>query len=165
MLIQTMDDARTRYIGNGWIVMKQRIQYRAIRVTRARMYHQVARFINDNNVFIFIDDIQRDILRFKTRFFSISALMATCSPPNTFSFGLSQTLPLTSTRWSRIHSFIREREYPGTFRPKPDLALTELVFGHCCSELYSLCQIYCFFVYRWGFTALPFNIVCYCSWS
>ncbi len=33
------------------------------------MYHQVARFINDNNVFIFIDDIQRDILRFKTRFF------------------------------------------------------------------------------------------------
>ena len=45
--------------------MKQRIQYRAIRVTRARMYHQVARFINDNNVFIFIDDI----LRFKTRFF------------------------------------------------------------------------------------------------
>ena len=49
--------------------MKQRIQYRAIRVTRARMYYQVARFINDNDIFIFIDDIQRDILRFKTRFF------------------------------------------------------------------------------------------------
>ena len=49
--------------------MKQRIQYRAIRVTRARMYHQVAWFINDDDIFIFIDDIQRDILRFKTRFF------------------------------------------------------------------------------------------------
>ena len=49
--------------------MKQRIQYRTIRVTRARMYHQVAWFINDDDIFIFIDDIQRDILRFKTRFF------------------------------------------------------------------------------------------------
>ena len=86
--------------------MKQCIQYRAIRVTRARMYHQVARFINNDDIFIFIDDIQRDILRFKTRFFfnlSVDGnLLAT--------FGLSHTLPLTSTRWSRIHSFIRERE-------------------------------------------------------
>ncbi|MNT54277.1 hypothetical protein D3C72_1914260 [compost metagenome] len=49
--------------------MQQRIEHRAIRVTGARMHNQVARLVDDQNVAIFVDDIQRDVLRFPTGLF------------------------------------------------------------------------------------------------
>ena len=64
--------------------MKQRIQYRAIRVARARMYNQIARFINDDDVIIFVNDIERNILRSKRASSSISTLIAMLSTQHFF---------------------------------------------------------------------------------
>ncbi|MNE91418.1 hypothetical protein D3C80_1890270 [compost metagenome] len=64
-----MHDACTRHIGNRWIVMEQRVQHCTIRIASARVDNQAARLIDHQNVIIFIDNRQRDILRFETHFF------------------------------------------------------------------------------------------------
>ncbi|MNZ81395.1 hypothetical protein D3C78_1000590 [compost metagenome] len=49
--------------------MQQRIEHRAIRVAGARVHDQVAWLVDDQNVTVFVDDIQRDVLRFPTGVF------------------------------------------------------------------------------------------------
>ena len=71
------------------------------------MHHQIARLVDHQDVAVFIDDIQRDILYpQRASFFNLSS-MATVSPPSTFSFGLFDVLPLTFTRSPRIHFYAR----------------------------------------------------------
>ncbi len=49
--------------------MQQRIQHRTIRVTGTRVNDQVARLIDDEDIIIFIYNIEWDILRFKADLF------------------------------------------------------------------------------------------------
>lgn len=105
-----MNNTRARHIGNRRIVVQQRIQHSTVRVARARMYNQIARFIDHDDVIIFVNDIERNILRLEARLFFDFDIDSDAFSPSTFSFGLSPMVPLTNTRWSRIHSFIRDRE-------------------------------------------------------
>lgn len=90
--------------------MQQRIQHSTVRVARAGMHNQIARFVNHEDVIIFVNDIERNILRLEARLFFDFDIDSDVLSPSTFSFGLSPMVPLTNTRWSRIHSFIRDRE-------------------------------------------------------
>ncbi len=49
--------------------MQQRIQHSTVRVARTRVHNQITWFVDDQDVVIFIDDIERNILRFKTHVF------------------------------------------------------------------------------------------------
>ena len=69
VFIQTMNNTRARHIGNRRIVVQQRIQHSTVRVARARMYNQIARFIDHDDVIIFVNDIERNILRLEARLF------------------------------------------------------------------------------------------------
>ena len=91
--------------------MKQRIQYRTTSYPRQDA-HQVAGRLDDD---IFTQRIQRDILRSNAS----SSISADGHPLATqyFFFSADHTLPLTSTRWSRIHSLFANVNNPGTFRP------------------------------------------------
>ena len=48
--------------------MKECVKYRTVRIARARVNNKVARLVDDQNVVIFVDDIQRDILRLEANF-------------------------------------------------------------------------------------------------
>ena len=69
VFIQTVHNAGTRHVGDFRVMMQQRIEHRAVRVTGARVHHQIARLVDHQDVAVFIDDIQRDILRLPTRLF------------------------------------------------------------------------------------------------
>ena len=69
VLIQTVHDPRARHIGDRRIVVQQRIQHSTVRVARARMHNQIARFVNHEDVIIFVNDIERNILRLEARLF------------------------------------------------------------------------------------------------
>jgi hypothetical protein len=49
--------------------MQKRIQHGAVRIAGARVYNQVTRFVNNEDVIIFVDDSQRDVLRLEADFF------------------------------------------------------------------------------------------------
>ena len=51
------------------MMIKQRIEQSAIRITRSWVYHHAGGFINHHHGIVFIDDIQGDILGFKARIF------------------------------------------------------------------------------------------------
>src|SRR5690606_33166140 len=68
VVIQTVHDTGTRYVGNRRIIMKESVKYRTVRIARARMNNKVARLVDDQNIVIFVDDIQRDILRLEADF-------------------------------------------------------------------------------------------------
>ena len=85
VFIQTVDDTRTRHIGNRRIVVQQRIQHSTVRVARARMYNQIARFVDHDDVIIFVNDIERNILRLEARlFFDFDIDSDVLSPPALF---------------------------------------------------------------------------------
>jgi hypothetical protein len=48
-------------------VLQQRVKQRAVPITAARMYHQTRRFVDDHQVRVFENDVNRDILRTKRR--------------------------------------------------------------------------------------------------
>ena len=68
VFIQTVHDARARDIRDRRIVMEKCVKYRTVRVSCARMNYQVARLVDHQNVIIFIDDVQWDILRLEADF-------------------------------------------------------------------------------------------------
>lgn len=57
------------YIGNRWIVVQQCIQYSIVRVVCVRMYNQIVWFIDYDDVIIFVNDIEWNILWLEVCFF------------------------------------------------------------------------------------------------
>ncbi len=63
VFIQTVDDASTGHLGDAGVTVQQGIEDGAIRRACPRMNHQAGRLVDHQNVFIFIDDVELDILR------------------------------------------------------------------------------------------------------
>ncbi len=63
ILVEPVHDARARDFGETRIEMQQRILQRAARLAGARMDDQSDRFVDDENVGIFVADIERDGFR------------------------------------------------------------------------------------------------------
>ena len=58
------DGARYRRgdLGDAGVAVQQGVEHGAVRRTGARVNHQAGRFVDHQDVFIFIDDVQLDVL-------------------------------------------------------------------------------------------------------
>ena len=63
VLVEPMHDARARDFGEARIEMQQRVLQRSIRLARTRMHDQSDRLVDDQNIGVFIADVERDGLR------------------------------------------------------------------------------------------------------
>jgi outer membrane protein assembly factor BamD len=66
-LVQPVHDSRPGQAGQGGIVVQQRIQQGTGRVAGCRVHHQSGRLVDDQQVGICVDHLQRDILRATAR--------------------------------------------------------------------------------------------------
>ena len=57
-----MDNAGTRHVDDVRHVVQQSVEQGAIGVPGSRVHHQSSRFVDDQDLLVFVDDIQRDIL-------------------------------------------------------------------------------------------------------
>jgi hypothetical protein len=128
VFIQTVNDTRARHIGNRRIVVQQRIQHSTVRVARARMNNQIARFVDHEDVIIFVNDIERNILRLEARLFFDFTSIAMRSPPALFLSVCRQWchLPIRVGRGSIL--LCANANNQGTIRPKPDLSVDRVDF-------------------------------------
>ena len=110
VFIQTVNNTGTRYVGNRRIIMKECVKYRTVRIARARVNNKVARLVDDQNVVIFVDDIQRDILRLEADFLFDFSIDGDSFPTKHFLFWFVPDLAVYQHALVRIHSFMRERE-------------------------------------------------------
>ncbi len=62
VLVQAVDDAGTRYVDDIRHMVQQCVEQGAIGVARSRVDHQPGRLVDHQDVVIFIDDIQLDVL-------------------------------------------------------------------------------------------------------
>ena len=67
VLVQTMDDTSPRHLGNFRVPVQQGIEHGAIRGSSPRVDDQAGRFIDHQDVVIFVDDVELDILRLPAR--------------------------------------------------------------------------------------------------
>ncbi len=62
VFIQTVHDTGAGHLGNAGVAVQQGVEDGAIRRTCAWVNHQTGRFVDHQNVFIFINDVELDIL-------------------------------------------------------------------------------------------------------
>ncbi|MNZ71118.1 hypothetical protein D3C78_894730 [compost metagenome] len=62
VFIQTVHYAGTGHLGDAGVAVQQGVQYGAVRRAGARVDHQTGRLVDHQNVFIFIDDVEVDVL-------------------------------------------------------------------------------------------------------
>lgn len=62
VLVQAMDDAGTRHIDNVRYVVQQGVEQRAVGMASSRVHHQARRLVDHQDVIVFIDDVQGDVL-------------------------------------------------------------------------------------------------------
>ena len=63
VLVQPVHDPRAGQRGQRLIEMQQRVLQRAVRVARRRMHHQARRLVDDDQVVVGVEDIQRNRFR------------------------------------------------------------------------------------------------------
>ena len=78
ILVQTMDNSRTeRSVHSRKIFLKvvqKRCGKRSLAHAITRMHHQIARLVDDHDIIIFVNDVQRNIFGFKRRRFLLDHL-------------------------------------------------------------------------------------------
>ena len=62
VLVQAVHDTRTRHIDNVRHVVQQGVEQGAIGMTGSRMHHQARRLVDHQDIVVFIDDIEFDVL-------------------------------------------------------------------------------------------------------
>ncbi len=63
VFIQTVHDTGTGHLGNTGVAVQQGVENGAIRRTGARVDNQTGRLVDHQNVFVFVNDVELDILR------------------------------------------------------------------------------------------------------
>ncbi|MNN45853.1 hypothetical protein D3C81_1602050 [compost metagenome] len=63
VLVQAVDDAGPRHVGQPRHMVQQGVQQGAVGMPGSRMHHQAGGLVQHQQVFVFIDDIELDVLR------------------------------------------------------------------------------------------------------
>ncbi len=96
VLVQAVNDTRTRYVDDVWHVVQQRIEQGAAGVPGSRVHDQPGGLVDDHDVVVFVDDIQFDIF---------------CYPLTLgFLFGLQGKLGATVNEVARAHDGTIDRQ-------------------------------------------------------
>ena len=78
ILVQTMDNPRTERTVHGRKIFLEVVQEscgkRSLAHTITRVHHQIARLVDDHDIVIFVNDVQRNIFGFKRRRFLLDHL-------------------------------------------------------------------------------------------
>ena len=62
VFVQAMHDPRTRYIDDVRYVVQQGIEQSAVGMPGSRVHHQAGRLVDDQDVIVFVNDVQGDVL-------------------------------------------------------------------------------------------------------
>ena len=78
ILVQTVDNTRTERTVHGRKIFLEVVQEcsgkRSLTHAITRMHHQIARLVDDHDIIIFVNDVQRNIFGFKRRRFLLNHL-------------------------------------------------------------------------------------------